>query len=73
MINTAQGAGDPHYTTFDGRYHTFNGYGEFILMEVDSDTPFTLQGRTGLLTNALVTTHEALAFGNSDLSFHVST
>lgn len=26
--------GDPHYRTFDGIFYTFNGYGEFWLMQV---------------------------------------
>ena len=28
------GAGDPHFTTFDGLEYTFNGYGEYILFEI---------------------------------------
>lgn len=73
----ARGSGDPHYRTFDGRSYTFNGFGEFILMEAlsdDDDTPvFTLQGRTGMVSFWRVTTHLALAFGHSDLAFHVSS
>lgn len=74
---TAKGSGDPHYTTFDGRRYTFNGWGEFVLMEAlsgsEDNTPaFTLQGRTGMVSFWQVTTHLALAFGHSDLAFHVS-
>lgn len=70
----ATGSGDPHYKTFDGRYYTFNGFGEFILMEaLSQNTPvFTLQGRTGMVSFWRVTTHLALAFGHSELAFHVS-
>lgn len=75
--NIASGRGDPHYTTFDGRYHTFNGQGEYILLEVlsngsrgDLAPVFTLQGRTEpSLWPA--TTHRALAFGSSELAFQV--
>ena len=72
----ASGFGDPHYTTFDGRYYTFNGFGEFIVMEALSsgnDTlVFTLQGRTGR-ARWPATIHIALAFGHSELAFHVSS
>ena len=77
VIDVATGSGDPHYRTFDGRYYTFNGFGEFILMEAlsqDGNTPlFTLQGRTGMVSFWRVTTHLALAFGHSQLAFHVSS
>ena len=36
--------GDPHISTLDGLKYTFNGQGEFILIETD-DNSFTLQGR----------------------------
>ena len=36
--------GDPHFITLDGYRYTFNGKGEFILIETD-DRSFTLQGR----------------------------
>ena len=36
--------GDPHIVTLDGLKYTFNGKGEFILLETYDDS-FTLQGR----------------------------
>ena len=39
---------------------------------VDGSTPtFTLQGRLGMVSFWQVTTHLALAFGHSNLAFHV--
>ena len=71
----AVGFGDPHYRTFDGAYFTFNGQGDFILMEAldESDNVvFALQGRLDTTPPFPVTTHQALAFGHSNLAFHVS-
>ena len=36
--------GDPHIVTLDGHKYTFNGKGEFTLVETHDDS-FTLQGR----------------------------
>ena len=36
--------GDPHLVTLDGHRYTFNGHGEFVLIET-TDNSFTLQGR----------------------------
>ncbi|XP_071806324.1 sushi domain-containing protein 2-like isoform X2 [Asterias amurensis] len=41
--------GDPHFVTFDGRRYTFNGIGEYQLMEVAS-LGFRLHGRTTMAT-----------------------
>ncbi|KAK3578360.1 hypothetical protein CHS0354_039073 [Potamilus streckersoni] len=39
--------GDPHIQTLDGRTYTFNGYGEYTLLNLDSDnTSFIIQART---------------------------
>lgn len=41
--------GDPHIITLDEREYTFNGWGEYTLINVTSgDWNFVLQGRTGL-------------------------
>ena len=43
-VYTAIGAGDPHIFTLDGLKYTFNGRGEFVLLEHVDDI-FVLQGR----------------------------
>ena len=43
--------GDPHIVTLDGFKYTFNGKGEFTLIET-VDNSFTLQGRMVETTNA---------------------
>ena len=43
--------GDPHIVTLDGFKYTFNGKGEFTLIETVDDS-FTLQGRMMQATNA---------------------
>ena len=44
MSNVGWLGGDPHLLTLDGHQYTFNGRGEFILIETRDDR-FTLQGR----------------------------
>ena len=61
--NAAYVFGDPHLVTLDLHKYTFNGYGEFVLIETMDDS-FTLQGRmveattdipsTGTIFSALV-------------------
>ena len=72
-----RGTGDPHYLTFDGRRHTFNGRGDFTILEIVSEdgvTPeFSIQGRLDRVRRWRVATHQGLTFGNEDLAFHVSS
>ena len=42
---TAATFGDPHFVTFDNLQYTFNGKGEFTMVEVPF-YKFELQGRT---------------------------
>ena len=44
MSNVGWMRGDPNLLTLDGHQYTFNGRGEFILIETRDDR-FTLQGR----------------------------
>jgi len=39
--------GDPHFVTLDGKNYTFNGLGEYIMLDV-RDGFFQLQSRTRL-------------------------
>ena len=37
--------GDPHFLTFDGASYTFNGYGEYILLQLNNGADLEFQGR----------------------------
>ena len=39
--------GDPHISTLDGTGYTFNGLGEYVMLEYTNGEPFRLQARTG--------------------------
>eukprot|EP00117_Sycon_ciliatum_P009054 scpid1187/ scgid4064/ Laminin subunit alpha-5; Laminin-10 subunit alpha; Laminin-11 subunit alpha; Laminin-15 subunit alpha len=52
--------GDPHLKTLDGKFYTFNGRGEYILLETIGGT-FSLQGRTTLFNGTTATTFSAVA------------
>ena len=60
----------------DRVYHTFNGRGDFITLEIPSEdgsqVEFSLQARLGNVRVWRVTTHQGIAFGNEELAFHVS-
>ena len=51
-MNAACIFGDPHIVTLDGHKYTFNGKGEFTLIETDDNT-FTLQGRMAEAIDAM--------------------
>lgn len=45
LLKIASAFGDPHFLTFDGLNFTFNGLGEYTLLESDL-TSLRVQGRT---------------------------
>ncbi|XP_078060256.1 mucin-4-like [Mustelus asterias] len=56
--------GDPHFTTLDGHTYTFNGLGDFVLLNVkkpNNNTIFKLHGRTVQTGAALATNFMAFA------------
>ena len=65
--------GEPHFVTLDGVEYTFNGYGEYHLLQV-ADPEFKLQGRLqplidehGNATRGTVYKAFALKENNSDI------
>nr|XP_031310199.1 mucin-4 isoform X6 [Camelus dromedarius] len=54
--------GDPHITTLDGANYTFNGLGDFLLVQAqDRNSSFMLQGRTAQTGSAQATNFIAFA------------
>ena len=63
MLVLAWGWGDPHITNLDSFSFTFNGLGEYRMVEIDSETFFHMQGRTARVNaNISATEFVALAF-----------
>ncbi len=61
--------GDPHITNLDGGVFTFNGWGEYTLLDINTaNTSFVLQGRTHPVGNSSATQLVAIAFGLSKYS-----
>lgn len=60
-FNIAWFFGDPHFTTLDGGTYTFNGHGEYILMQLES-MDFTIQCRTSRAERTNGTMSEATIF-----------
>ncbi|XP_030834995.1 sushi domain-containing protein 2-like [Strongylocentrotus purpuratus] len=70
----ALGSGDPHISTLDSTTYTFNGHGEFTLLNALNDI-FILQARAAPLvgtSDATVFVAMAVRFGDSDV-IHVQT
>ncbi|OWK62249.1 Mucin-4 [Lonchura striata] len=63
LLWTPAGAfGDPHLTTLDGLTYTFNGLGDFVLLQAsDAQTSFILHGRTAQTGMAQATNFVAFA------------
>ena len=80
ICTSARARGDPHLVTLDGHKYTFNGRGEFTLIETP-DNSFALQGRMVDIVNENGTTASATVFsaiaareGESDIvQFEIST
>ena len=58
-LSTAWLIGDPHFITLDSLRYTFNGHGEFTLIETPDDS-FTLQGRMVPLPNTRASIFSAI-------------
>ena len=67
ILNLAQTIGDPHIYTLDQYKYTFNGKGEFILIET-TDKSFTLQGRMVETQNGTASVFSAVVSKTDDSS-----
>ena len=80
MHYAAWAYGDPHITTLDGRSYTFNGWGEYVMLDYTPQnsfkTGFAVQARTTFVNVSnfnSATKLSALAFGiPGQITFQVS-
>ncbi|XP_069476266.1 mucin-4-like [Ambystoma mexicanum] len=64
--------GDPHITTLDASSYTFNGLGDFTLLNaMDTDTYFILQGRTIQTGTTMATNFNAFASLYSSMTCNI--
>ena len=60
---SAWARGDPHFTTLDGVDFTFNGWGEYLLLNItNGSTLFELQARTEPVPGSAATQMAAIVF-----------
>lgn len=68
FVNKGWGWGDPHFVTLDGANYTFNGLGEYVMIDAQNGT-FQLQARTspaqGNSTTATIFTALAVKESNT--------
>ncbi|XP_014789419.2 mucin-like protein [Octopus bimaculoides] len=69
--------GDPHFKTLDGVSYTFNGYGEFDLLNIfnrtDDSSIMKIQCRTRRIVTGEATVFEAFAFKTPETHVQVMT
>ena len=65
--------GDPHIVTLDGKKYTFNGWGEYTLLKIQTENvTFTLQGRTDRAVTADGTVTDATIFSGFSAQDHTN-
>ncbi|KAG2373252.1 hypothetical protein C9374_012355 [Naegleria lovaniensis] len=65
-LKKCQAIGDPHYTTFQGKYFDFYGIGDYVLAG-STDGDFIVHSRTGKWNSASVNTAFAVKLNNQNI------